>query len=162
MSKIRRYILDYHLYFVTTTFIDRVPWFKDPNKALLFSDIINKYRKQYEFQIFGYVIMPDHFHGLIMPGFQINISRIMQDIKRYFSKLVNEEKGTNGSLWQRRFYDRVVRDEEEYIKILEYIHYNPVKAGLTATPEDYLYSSYRFYNFGEAGPVQMDNPRELL
>jgi len=48
-------------------------------------------------------------------------------------------------LWQRRFWDHIIRDEDDLKMHVDYIHYNPVKHGLVARPEDYPYSSYRYW-----------------
>ena len=55
-----------------------------------------------------------------------------------------------------RFYDFVVRSEKKKIEKLRYIHRNPVKRGLVSSPELWRWSSFRFYRFGEPGPVFID------
>ena len=58
-----------------------------------------------------------------------------------------------GHVWQRRFYDFVVRSEEKKIEKLKYIHRNPVKRGLVLEPDQWAWSSFRRYARGERGPV---------
>ena len=62
------------------------------------------------------------------------------------------------SFWQRRYYDRNVRDNDEFIAALKYIHRNPVKRGLVAQPEDWPWSSYRHYALDEHGIVTVESP----
>jgi len=61
-------------------------------------------------------------------------------------------------LWQRRYYDRNVRDNEEFIQELKYIHRNPVKRGLVEKPGDWQWSSYRHYALDEKGIVAVESP----
>ena len=82
-----------------------------------------------QFKIFGYVIMPDHFHGLIKPQGSVTVSDIMRSIKSYSRKQIAEVCGRKGSLWQSRFYEHVTRSEQDLLIKLEYIHNNPVRAG---------------------------------
>jgi putative transposase len=59
--------------------------------------------------------------------------------------------------WQPRYYDFNVFSEEKRIEKLNYMHWNPMKPGLVERPEDWLWSSYRFYQTGERGRVTIDS-----
>ncbi len=65
----------------------------------------------------------------------------MHGIKRGADRLINRRHGVAGPLWGRRFFDRVVRNQRELQADVDYIHANPVKAGLVEKPEEYAYSS---------------------
>ena len=58
--------------------------------------------------------------------------------------------------WQTRYHDFNVWTEKKQVEKLRYMHRNPVKRGLVATPEDWRWSSYRFYLLDESGPVRMN------
>jgi hypothetical protein len=58
---------------------------------------------------------------------------------------VNQRRGADGELWQPRFFDRALRTVREYNEEVEYIHLNPVRAGLVSRPEDWRWSSYNEY-----------------
>jgi REP element-mobilizing transposase RayT len=58
-----------------------------------------------------------------------------------------------GHIWQRRFYDFVVWTEKKRLEKLRYMHRNPVKRGLVLDPEQWRWSSFRHYAYGERGPV---------
>ena len=62
-----------------------------------------------------------------------------------------------GVFWQKRYYDRNVRDEREFVDKLRYIHRNPVKAGLCKLPEDWRWSSFRHYALREKGVVEIES-----
>jgi putative transposase len=83
--------------------------------------------------------MPNHFHLLITPT--ITIERAMQLIKGGFFYRAKKELGFTGEIWQPSYYDRRVRGTEEYVNFRYYIRQNPVKRGLTRTPEEYPYGS---------------------
>ncbi len=70
---------------------------------------------------------------------------IMKMIKGGFARKLNKLNGWNGGIWQKGFYDECIMDSLKLIKILEYIHYNPVKENLVTSPEEYIYSSYNHY-----------------
>jgi hypothetical protein len=69
----------------------------------------------------------------------------MKSVKQSSMGAANQRRGTDGELWQPRFFDRALRSVDEYNEKLEYIHLNPVKAGLVSRPEDWGWSSYNEY-----------------
>jgi len=85
--------------------------------------------------------MPDHFHLSITPT--ETLERALQLIKGGFSYRAKKELGFMREIWQPSYYDRRVRDLNEYGAFREYIHRNPVKRGLVASAQDYLCSSAR-------------------
>ena len=95
------------------------------------------------FAMNAYVILDDHFHWIITPVGQ-NFSAIMQSIKlrfvhRYKKAIGKKEQAT---LWQRRFWDHVIRNDEDLHRHMDYIHYNPVKHGLVKQVSQWPYSTY--------------------
>lgn len=103
----------------------------------------------------GYVFLPDHLHLLIRPTGDSNFSQIMHSLKPNF-KAYKRLRGIRGrlSLWQRRFWDHIIRDHEDLARHLDYIHYNPVKHGLTANPEMWSQSSFLAWKERGAYPDQ--------
>ena len=107
--------------------------------AGLLVDVPLHYRQKQNYLLHEFVVMPDHFHLLITP--QESLERAMQLIKGGFSFRAKREVGFSHEIWQPSFYDRRVRDAEEYFAFREYIRQNPLKRGLAAKAEDYQYSS---------------------
>src|SRR5215472_5065841 len=64
-----------------------------------------------------------------------------------------------GRIWQPRFYDFVVFSEKKRVEKLRYIHRNPVKRGLVLEPEQWIWSSFRYYAYGEPGIVAVNEPQ---
>jgi putative transposase len=107
--------------------------------AQLFVEVLLHYRRQEKYLLHEFVVMPDHFHLLVTPT--VTLERTLQLIKGGFSFRARRELGFGGGVWQSSFYDRRVRDAEEYFVFREYIRRNPVKRGLAVVPEKYPYSS---------------------
>jgi putative transposase len=109
--------------------------------AQLLIDVLYNYRKQNKYLLHEFVVMPNHFHLLITPESEITLERGLQLIKGGFSFRAKKELEFSGEIWQTSFHDRRVRDESAYIGFRDYIHQNPVQAGLVTSPELYEYSS---------------------
>jgi adenine-specific DNA methylase len=94
------------------------------------------------YQTFALVIMPDHVHWLLKPlptneGAYWTLTSITHSIKSFTAKEIPKVMNHIGKLWQIESYDRIVRDEREFLDTWEYIRQNPVKDGLSESPEDY-------------------------
>jgi len=88
------------------------------------------------------VVMPDHVHLLFQPlekrtGVYFSLQEITGPVKSYSAHRINELMGRKGNLWLAESYDRIIRDEEEWLEKFDYIRNNPVKNGLAEKPEDY-------------------------
>jgi putative transposase len=97
-----------------------------------------------KWQLFTAVVMPDHVHILAQPlirptGGVFDLAEILHSIKRFSARKINQGRGIEGSLWQDERFDRIVRDEAEFLEKWQYIRNNPVKAALVSTPEEYLW-----------------------
>ncbi len=115
----------------------------------------------------GYVVMPEHFHLLISEPKVGTPSVVMQVLKQRVSRKCRVRKRPSTSqlglwisespraFWQTRFYDFNVGTKRKYLEKLNYIHFNPVKRGLVKLPEEWLWSSCRFYWLGEKGRVKV-------
>lgn len=86
-----------------------------------------------------YVIMPNHWHALLtpQPACARPLMEIMKRIKGRSGLLIRKCLGNTGAVWQREWFDHWVRDEVEWTKIVNYIHANPVKAGLVPTWQEH-------------------------
>ena len=126
-------------YFITASVWEKKHLFQAPPAAELFLDVLYHYRGQDKYLLHEFVVMPDHFHLLITPA--QTLERALQLIKGGLSFRAKKELGFGGEIWQTSFYDRRVRDAEEYARMRAYIYENPVGAGLVSSAEVYPYSS---------------------
>ena len=85
------------------------------------------------------VIMPDHVHMLVRMNNQNDLCKWISDLKRYTARTINSQSNRTGSLWQDEHFDRIVRDENEYVDHLTYIVDNPIKAELTKHRHEWLH-----------------------
>jgi len=112
--------------------------------AMVAKAILYRQEVMGHYELHAYVIMANHVHLLITPC--VEVSRLMQSLKRFTAREGNRLLGLTGQpFWQDESYDRLVRDQEEFQRIIRYIEMNPVKAGLAAKPEDFPWPS--------AGPI---------
>ena len=82
--------------------------------------------------------MPNHVHLLITPTAEV--SRITQSLKRHTARIANQILGLTGqTFWQPETYDHLVRDNREFRQIRRYVEWNPVKARLASSPEQFPY-----------------------
>jgi len=100
-----------------------------------------RHRDPGHYQLHSYVVMANHVHMLITP--RAPVSQIMQSLKRFTGREGNRILGLTGQpFWQDESYDRLVRNDEEFNRIMRYIEMNPVNAGLVTAPEDFPWSSF--------------------
>ena len=93
-----------------------------------------------------WVIMPNHVHLTVTSqrdehGEPIPLARIIQHMKGASAIEINRALGRSGALWQREYFDRIVRNMTDFRRLARYIEGNPVKAGLCGIPEDWPWSS---------------------
>ena len=107
-------------------------------------------KQTHPFIIDGIVILPDHIHTIWqLPEGDDNYPMRWAQIKRQFSMLVATDESSSHSrrnkrergIWQRRYWEHMIRDDEDWHRHMDYIHYNPRKHGYVASAEDWPYSS---------------------
>jgi putative transposase len=113
---------------------------------------VKRARAKARFHIDGWAVLPDHLHCLwTMPADDANFSYRWRAIKTEFSKRIptgeirspsRTGKGERG-IWQRRFWEHTIRDDQDYAVHMDYIHFNPVKHGLVSNVTQWPYSTFR-------------------
>lgn len=93
--------------------------------------------------------MPNHIHFVIEPSIEGSLSRILLKITLAYTRYFNKKYRGVGHVWQGRFKSSLIDKEDYLIRCGLYAELNPVRAGLAVKPEDWSWSSYRFYAFGE-------------
>ena len=89
------------------------------------------------YKLYAIVVMPDHVHFIIKPVEGYSPSRIMKGIKGVSAKLINTRRGAIGSVWLDESYDRIIRNEKEFLEKVNYMYLNPMKSGLVKDGEEY-------------------------
>jgi len=142
-------------YFVSSrTWESRALFVKEPLCAI-FTRTLLDYRDRKLFQIHAFVLMPDHFHLLLMPSAETTLERAVQYIKGGSAHAIGKELDLRFPVWQRGFSDHRIRDVEDYQLHVRYIEQNPVKRKLVVSAGDYAWSS-------ASSRFQMDEPPQRL
>ena len=89
----------------------------------------------------AWVIMPNHVHTLIQVFDEYQLSNVVHSWKSFSALQANRILGRSGPFWYRSYFDRYIRNEKHFWTIINYIHQNPVKAGLIENAEDWVLSS---------------------
>ena len=156
-------------YFFTVTLHDR-------KSDLLVREIdllrrcVRAARDRYPFHIDAWVVLPDHMHCVwTLPPDDADFALRWQLIKHGFSsRLPKNEPRTSSrqrrrerGIWQRRYWEHLIRDERDYARHIDYIHYNPIKHGHVTRLADWPYSSFhRAVGAGMYPPDWGDAPSE--
>ena len=148
MSKPERRQQTGNSHFITFSCQDRNPYHSTPDAKSLFESVLESRRMRYNFQVAGYVVMPEHVHLLLTEPPVEPLSKAIGSIKREVSRL-----SPQAPFWLPRYYDFNVFTNEKRIEKLRYMHRNPVVRGLVEKPEDYGWSSFRAYALLEKGTV---------
>lgn len=128
-------------FFVTSVTWERRPIFRSDRAAGLFLAVLFGYRDRELFQLYEFVVMPDHIHLLLAPKPTVSLERATQFIKGGYSHRFMKETGSRMEIWERSFTNHRIRDAADYEKHRSHILQNPVRVGLVDLPEEYPYSS---------------------
>ena len=145
MSNYRRSYLPGGVYFFTVVTLNRVPIFTDENRVEVLRQAFRKVMAARPFQIDAMVILPEHLHCIWrMPESDADYSSRWREIKKAASRQISIATNARNErmVWQRRFWEHAIRDEEDWRKHVDYIHYNPVKHGLASRPGELAWSSF--------------------
>ena len=96
------------------------------------------------YALLSWVVMPNRVHVLFTPQPAWSLSRIVGSWKSFTSNEANKVLARSGQFWQEDYFDRFVRNEHHLERVIEYIDWIPVKAGLCERPEDWLFGSARY------------------
>jgi REP-associated tyrosine transposase len=159
---LKRYYGGDDLHFITCSCHQRRPYLRTPEARDLFLSELERMRKKYRFIVVGYVVMPEHFHLLASEPQKGTLSTVMQAVKLGFTRRVitNGISGIDPNthhVWQARFYDFNVWDDHKCTEKLDYMHRNPVTRGLVSAPDQWRWSSFRSYMYGEPGLVKIND-----
>ena len=143
-------------FFFTVVTFARQPLFEARGVNLL-REALREVKRRHPFNIDAISVLPDDVHAIwTLPPHDADFSTRWMLIKSAFSRRYGKPADIPGSgtsrlrrrersVWQRRFWEHQIRDEQDYAAHMDYIHYNPVKHGLVSAPRDWPYSSFQRY-----------------
>ncbi len=152
MPNYRRYRVPGGCYFFTVNLLERHPNDLLVHHIDLLRAAVRRVRHAHPFHIDAWVVLPDHQHCVwTLPPGDDDFSLRWRLIKTLFAKQipvrerrskVRQARGERG-LWQRRFWEHVIRNERDYAAHLDYVHYNPVRHGYAVRAVDWPFSTFR-------------------
>ena len=164
MPDYRRLYVKGGTYFFTVVTYNRRPIFTNEPEINLLLHCMQVVSENHPFQIDAFVIMPDHLHALwTLPENDADFSLRWRQIKSQFTRQFQRNKSKFGEInsteitynvWQRGFWEHLIRDQEDFNRHCDYIHFNPVKHGLASSPDEYDFSS--FHTFMQKGIYKSD------
>jgi len=151
---LKRFQQSRQLHFITFSCYRRQPRLNTPRACRVFLRQLEIARRRFAMCVYGYVLMPEHVHLLLNEPESRRLSTVIQSLKQTVARVLGFE-GVH--FWQRRYYDFNVWSERKRVEKLRYIHRNPVMRGLVEKPEDWPWSSFRHYLYGEEGIVEIES-----
>jgi putative transposase len=164
-----------HLHFITFSCYRRLPLLKSKRARDVFVRELSRVRKELEFRLIGYVVMPEHVHLLIsepkkgtpssaLHKLKLQVARKLRKRNRLMSPSqmllpFDREEIPLRAFWQARFHDFNVYSQQKKIEKLKYMHSNPLRRGLVMHPKDWPWSSWAFYRGGMDYLISMDVER---
>jgi len=158
-------------YFITFTLVDWIPLLNIPDFASILISSLKYCVQNKGLLIFGYCFMPSHAH-LIVKSELFPLGSIIRDIKKFTATQISDrtekdekyhnyykvfqsfatemKRNKHVKIWQDGYHPEIIFSNKFFFQKLNYIHNNPIAAGLVCRPEDYYYSSARNYAGFEA------------
>jgi putative transposase len=151
---LRRFQKAEALHFITFSCFHRLPLLEAPEPKETVEAILEQTRARHQARVYAYVLMPEHIHLLINEPPSILVAQFLKAFKQIASRKL---RGDRRQFWQDRYFDANIRGEKARSEVIRYIHRNPVKRGLVASPEQYRWSSFNHYATGVAGVVEIES-----
>jgi putative transposase len=158
MPEYRRIWIEGGTFFFTLVTYQRRPFLTEPLSRELLHAAWENVNRRFPFTTQAICLLPDHLHCIwSLPENDRNYALRWGEIKKIFTKTWHKQIGKTwpdefsrlkrgeGAIWQRRFWEHAIRDEQDYENHLNYIHYNPVKHRLVKSPKDWPWSSFHRY-----------------
>jgi putative transposase len=143
VSRLRRIETADRYFFITTNLLRDIRELSPKERDICLVELA-KARAKNRFSIFAYVVMPTHVHLLMWCG-EALLPAIMRDWKSTSGFAIAKWRGRRGALWEPRYFDFILRRASDFGEKFEYIHRNPVVAGLVDGAADWAWSSAGFY-----------------
>jgi len=170
-----------YAYFITCTLVGWLPVFTERAYCQIILESLAYLRTHKHTQLNAYVLMPTHLHAILWPDEGIFLSDILRDFKRFTSRAISGEAARRGDVhflaafakarrqgraqdisqsqvWQEGSHPEAIFSDEFARQKLDYIHFNPVRAGLVEEAEDWPYSSVKAYLYDQ----EVFSPVDLL
>jgi len=151
---LKRYQHTGQSHFVTFSCYHRRPLFTTDTSRQTFETALERVRRNFRLRVYAYVVMPEHVHLLVSEPERDTLAYAVKSLKQGVARrLIGEAE----QFWQKRYYDFNVRNHEQFVEKVHYIHWNPVRRGLCERPEDWPWSSFLHHATGADGRVEIES-----
>lgn len=144
MPRYARIVAPNLFYHIINRGIEKRSIFRNDDDYGRFLQYIKSYGKKYDWIIYCYCLMPNHYHLLIQTHLD-PLGLIMKSLQTAYGVFFNKKYKRVGPVFSGRYKSIICQDDEYMLQISKYIHLNPVKAKLCKNPSNYPYSSYQEY-----------------
>jgi REP element-mobilizing transposase RayT len=132
-----RYSSKKHIYHVTTSTHERTNWFSNFENGRVLVRHLAREERNGHIRSLAFVVMPDHLHWIFQSLTNRSISIVINNVKSLTAREINRRYSRIGQVWQKGFYDRAIRRDEDVVAIARYIIANPIRAGIVRQVGDY-------------------------
>ncbi len=142
MPRINRGLVDEGVYHVLNRGNGRQEVFHREDDYAGFVELIKKAKRRYVVKLFGYCLMPNHYHMVVMIEEAEELSRWMQWLMTSHVRRYHREHASNGHVWQGRYKSFVIESDDHLLTVMRYVEGNPVRAGLAGSAIEWRWSSH--------------------
>lgn len=142
MPRYRRYFAPEDWVFVTLVTADRQPWLREPASKRMVLETFRTVKRHHGYRHLAHVVLDDHLHWMLIAEGSAGVASLVSSVKLGLLQRRRNAGLDWKRLWQPRFHDHILRDEDDLRRHLDYIHFNPVKHGYVSAARDYPWSSF--------------------
>jgi putative transposase len=142
----KHFSIENGIFFLTIRCAEGIQPFLNATACDEYRTVLREKLSDFHSRLFAYVLMPDHIHLLLQLPEEVTLEKLMNHINGASARKINNVLETTGNkFWQGGFHDVYLRESRDFAIKVNYIHNNPVKAGIVRRPEEYAFSSAKFY-----------------
>lgn len=149
MSRPPRFLLSLSYYHIMTRGNNRNTVFRHESDYLKYLELVRQLKQEHPFDLYHYCLMSNHIHLLVKTNNRDDFATFMKRINLMYFYYYKRQYGWIGHFWQDRYKSQPVGKDDYFIQCGKYIELNPVRAGTVQNPEDYLFSSSKYYSLGK-------------
>ena len=131
--------------------------FQSDQDFRFYYDLLLQLKEENSIEIYHYCLMNNHVHLIISLHKNSTLARYMKQVNLSYFHYFKRQNKYSGHLWQGRFKNSIIENDSYLLQCGKYIELNPVRAAIVKRPEDYPYSSYKYYAYGKEDKLLMKN-----
>jgi putative transposase len=121
-------------------------------------ELLRDLREENHIDIYHYCLMSNHLHMIVSLYEDSTLSKYMKQVNLGFFHYFKKQYDYSGHLWQGRYKSCIIEKNNYLLQCGKYIEMNPVRAGIVESPDQYKYSSFKYYSMGNSDKLVTENP----